>query len=149
MATAEYPADAWERLGFALETRRVKMGYKTVAAFFRARRAYGSPDAQVLRKIEKNKRENFDRSTLTRIEVAYGLEERAIARFLSGEVAVLLVEGESASPGAKLREALAMKGLDVEDVRQAIRTLSLVADLAESADGTPGELAECGRRAAG
>jgi len=135
MAAAEYPADAWERLGFALETRRIKMGYKTVAAFFAARKAYGAPDAQVLRKIEKNKRTNFDRTTLTRIEVAYGLEERAITRFLSGEVPVLLVEGESASLAAKLRAAFAARGLDTEDVRRVGRTMNLLADLADEVNG--------------
>jgi hypothetical protein len=148
MATAEYSAEAWERLGFALETRRVKMGYKTVAGFFAARQVYGAPDAQVLRKIEKSKRTNFDRTTLTRIEVAYGLEERAIARFLSGETSVLLVEGEADSPAIKLREALAARGLDVGDVRHAIRIMSLLADLADSGGETFDEMAGCGRRAA-
>lgn len=75
--------ERWQQLGDMLIQRRVELD-----ARYRYRNAFADDtglDWRLLYDIEKARRTNFTRSTLSAIEVAYRLEPRSVEEFLDGD----------------------------------------------------------------
>jgi hypothetical protein len=80
----EYPQDAWQRLGRALELRRWQLGYghRQRGRFARARGSAVSD--KTLARLERGERDAYPDATLAHAEALYGLAPGAIRRYLAG-----------------------------------------------------------------
>jgi hypothetical protein len=71
----------WQRLADEVVTRRLELGYRTREAFAGA--AGISP--RVIGDIERNRRDNYDRVTISRLEMALRWPQGRIRAILRGE----------------------------------------------------------------
>lgn len=78
----DYPAGAWEKLGRALQLRRMQLGYSQRRRFARAR---GAPVSEkTIARIERGERTEYEDGTIADIEDLYSLAPGSIKAHLGG-----------------------------------------------------------------